>query len=172
MEKQKQMFIMEFAQELQDIKYAYKEAMEIQRQSFQLKLEKINKKLEMVEFRVIVLEKEVQLLKNCKLILEKELALNTYANTDWQKQNSDRLVESSDSYPSLYSPAASNSSIIPSSSKVISEVKFTKPVLKSYIQIAVSNTTQNTVNNLQIKVTNNNCKCKGNTASLTKIKLE
>lgn len=78
--------MMKVAQELQNIKYAYKKTIRIQRQGFQLELEKINKKLEMVESRAIVFEKKVQLLKNYKLLLKKELAQSAYTNTNQQNK--------------------------------------------------------------------------------------
>lgn len=66
--------MIEVVQELQNIKYAYKKAMKIQKQSFPLELEKVNKKLKTVKSRIIIIEKKVQLLKNCKSMLKKKLA--------------------------------------------------------------------------------------------------
>lgn len=54
--------------ELQNIKQAHIKAMEIQKQSFQLELKRIKEKLEIVESRLIVLKKEVRLIKSLKLI--------------------------------------------------------------------------------------------------------
>lgn len=126
----------------------------------------------MVESKAVVLEKEVQLLKIRKPTLEKKLAQSAHANTDWQKQSSDGLVEGSDYCPSSSSPAANNLSTILSSSKVISKVKSTMPALKSYTQIAASNAIQSALNNSWIEVTNNNRKQKGNAASPPKMELE
>lgn len=66
--------MIEVVQELQNIKSAYEKTMKIQKQSFPLELEKVNKKLKTVKSRVIIIEKKVQLLKNCKSMLKKKLA--------------------------------------------------------------------------------------------------
>lgn len=118
----------------------------------------MNEKLEMIKSRAVVFEKEVQLLKSCKLMLEKKLAQNAYANINWQKQNSDRVVEGSDCCPSSNSLAVSNLFTILSSLKVISRVKSIKPALKSYAEIVVLNATQSVLDNSWTKVTSNNRK--------------
>lgn len=119
----------------------------------------------MIESRAVIFEKKIQLLKSCKLTLEKKLAQNAYTNTNWQKQSSHRLVEGSDCCLSWSSLVASNLFTILSSLKVISRVKSTKPALKSYAQIAASNAIQSILDNSWIKVTSNNHKQKGNAAS-------
>lgn len=57
---------MEVAHELQGIKQAHKEEMRIQRQCFQLKLERVKEKLEIVKSRLVALEKEVRSIKSLK----------------------------------------------------------------------------------------------------------
>ena len=172
MEEWKQTVMTEVAHELQGIKHAHEEAMGIQRQGFQLELEKVKEKLEMVESRAVELEKGVQLLKSRKPTLEKELAQSAHANTNRQKQSSDGPVEGSDCRPSSSSLAASNPSTRPSSSKVISGIKSTKPAPKRYAQIAALNTTQSALDNSWTEVTSNNCKRKGNAASPPKVEPE
>ena len=76
----------EVVHKLQNIKFMYEKAMKIQRQGFQLELEKVKKKLEMVESKAVVLETEVELLKICKPTLEKELAQSVYANINLQNK--------------------------------------------------------------------------------------
>lgn len=169
MEEWKQTVMTEVAHELQGIKHAHEEGMGIQRQGFQLELEKVKEKLEMVESRAVELEKGVQLLKSRKPTLENELAQSAHANTNRYKQSSDGLVEGLDRRQSSSSPAASNPSTIPSSSKVISRIKSTKPAPKSYAQIAASNTTQSALDNSWTEVTSNNRKRKGNAASPPKV---
>lgn len=58
------MVITEVILEIQDIKQVYEEAMTIQRQNLQFKLEKMRQKVE-------IIEEKVQLLKNWKPKLEK-----------------------------------------------------------------------------------------------------
>ena len=63
MKRWKQMIIIEVALKVQGIKQAHKEAIGIQRQNFQFKLEKLKKKLEIVESKSIALKEEIQVLK-------------------------------------------------------------------------------------------------------------
>lgn len=79
MEEWKQTVMTEVAQKLQGIKPAHEEAMGIQGQGFQLELERVKEKLEIVESKAVVLEKEVQLLKGRKPTLEKELDQSAHA---------------------------------------------------------------------------------------------
>lgn len=105
-------------------------------------------------------------------MLEKKLAQSAYANIDWQKQSSNRLVEGLDYCPSLSSPVASNPFIISFRSKVISRVKFTKQDPKNYIQIKGLNIMQSRLYNSWTESTSNNHKQKSNAASPPKIKPE
>ena len=139
MEGWKQMVMTEVALELQGIKQAHEEAMRIQRQSLQLELERIKEKLEIVE-------EEVRLLKCRKLMLEKELTQSIHANTSWQKSGNSKPVKSSEHCSSLSAPAVGNAPMILSNSKVTNGVKSTKPALKSYAQVAVSNAAKSTLN--------------------------
>lgn len=60
------MVMTEVALELQGMKRAHVEAMGIQSQGFQLELERVKKKLDLVESRLAALEEELRLLKNRK----------------------------------------------------------------------------------------------------------
>lgn len=105
-------------------------------------------------------------------MLEKKLAQSAYANIDWQKQSSDKLVEGLDYCSSSSSPVASNLFIMPSRSKIISRIKFTKLAVKSYAQIEKLSITQSGFNNSWTEITSNNCKQKISAASLPKMKPE
>ena len=87
MEGWKQKVMMEVALELQGIKQAHEEAIGIQRQSFQLKLERVKEKLEMVESQSVGLEEEVRSLKSPKPTHEQEPTQSAHATTRRQKTN-------------------------------------------------------------------------------------
>ncbi len=156
------MVMTEVALELQGIKQAHEEAMGIQRQSFQLELERIKEKLEIVE-------EEVRLLKSRKSTLEKELTQSVHANTSRQKSGNGKSVESSEHRSSPSAPAVGNAPMIPSSSKVTNGVRSTKPAPKSYAQVAASNATQSTLDKSWTEVTSGNRKRKGNATSSPKV---
>lgn len=66
MEEWKQKVMSEVGRELQVIKRAHAEAMEVQRQGFQCELEKVREKLELVELKSEAFEEELGLLKSLK----------------------------------------------------------------------------------------------------------
>ena len=129
------MVMTEVVLKLQSIKQAHEEAMGIQRQSFQLKLERIKEKLKIVE-------EKVRLLKCRKPTLEKELTQSVHANTSRQKSGNSKPVESSKHCLSPSALAVGDAPMIPSSSKATNGVRSTKPVPKSYAQMAISNMAQ------------------------------
>ena len=154
----------EVARELQVIRQVHGEAIEAQKQNFQAELERLEK---MWDIKSKLLEDEIRLLKNPgQHPAQKKPANKMYLTTD------DGPVEASDRRPSSSSPAASNPSTIPSSSKVIGGMKLTKPAPKSYAQIAASNPTQSASDNSWTEVTSNNRKRKGNAASPPKVEPE
>ena len=154
----------EVARELQVIRQVHGEAIEAQKQNFQAELERLEK---MWDIKSKLLEDEIRLLKNPgQHPAQKKPANKMHLTTD------DGPVEASDRRPSSSSPAASNPSTIPSSSKVIGGMKLTKPAPKSYAQIAASNPTQSASDNSWTEVTSNNRKRKGNAASPPKVEPE
>lgn len=142
----KQMVMTEVALDLQGIKRAYAEAMEIQGQSFQLELERVKEKLELIESKSALLEQELRLLKNRKPTLEKELVESAHASNSRQESANDKSVESSYHRLSSSAPADGITAMTQSSSKVIKRVQSTKPAPKNYAQIAESNATQSKSN--------------------------
>lgn len=66
---------------VQQIKQAYEEAIEIQRQNFRFKLEKLEEKLEIVDSRSVAFETEIQMPKTRKQILKIKLAQSIYIKT-------------------------------------------------------------------------------------------
>ena len=77
MEGWKQKVMLEVGHELQAIKMAHAEAMEVQRQGFQLELEKVKEKLGLVESRSETLEEELGLLKALKVAKDERPARST-----------------------------------------------------------------------------------------------
>lgn len=110
MQEWKQNVMLEVIRKLQVIKQAHKEVMEAQRESFQVELERIKKKLQMGETQSVGLENEIKTLKAQKQMLEKRSAQTT--------------------------PIAGKSPTIPSSSKSTKGKKATNTPLKNNTQIA------------------------------------
>lgn len=164
------MVMTEVVFELQGIKQVHKKAMGIQRQSYQLKFERVKEKLEMVESRLRVLEEEIRFLKSKKPTLEKKLAQSVYANTNWQKSGNNKPIESLNHCWSPNILAVENVFMISSSSKVTNGVKSTKLVSKNYAQIVVSKITQSVFNKFWTKVISGNWKQKSNAANSLKVK--
>lgn len=110
MQEWKQNVMLEVIRKLQVIKQAHKEVMEAQRESFQVELERIKKKLQMGETQSVGLENEIKTLEAQKQMLEKRSAQTT--------------------------PIAGKAPTIPSSSKSTKGKEATSTPLKSYTQIA------------------------------------
>lgn len=102
--------MLEVTRELQVIKQAQEEVMETPRESFQVELERIREKLQMVETRSVELENEIKTLKAQKQMAEKRTAQT--------------------------SPIAGKIPTVPSSSKSTEGEKATSTSPKSYAQIA------------------------------------
>ena len=146
--------------------------MGIQRQIFQLELERVKEKLEMVESRSLALEEEVRSPKSPKPTHEQELAQSAHATIRRQKPGSNKPVEGSKYHVSLSIPAMEKAPTIPSSSKVTNGVKATKPAPKSYAQIAASNVTKGTPDKPWTEFTSNNRKQKDTSARSPKTEPE
>lgn len=166
MEGQKNKVIIDIALRLQGIKQGNKKEIGISKQSFQLKLEKIKEKLEIVESQLIAFKEKVGSLKSLKPTYKQESAQNTHANTKRQKPVSNKPVKDLEYYADSSTLAIRNALTISSSSKVTNRVKATKPHLKSYALITASTVTQSAPDKLQTKVTSNNSKQKSTASSL------
>ena len=77
MEEWKQKVMLEVAHELQGSRQTQEVAMEAQRRSLQLELERVKEKLEMVESRSVALEEEIRSLKSQNPRYEQQPAQST-----------------------------------------------------------------------------------------------
>ena len=143
MQEWKQNVMLEVTRELQVIKQAQEVVMEAQRESFQVELERIREKLQMVETRSVGLENEIKTLKAQKQMPEKRTAQTT--------------------------PIAGKVPTVPSSSKSTEGEKATSTPPKSYAQIAAI---KDTSEKAWIEVTSSNRKRKSNPSDLPKLEPE
>lgn len=104
---------------LQGIRQAQEEAMEVQRRSFQLELEKVKGELELVEARSSALEKEIESLRAQKTAQEERPIRNSPAakNAATTRSNEPEEIEeirdSQSQADTSATPALPNSSIKP-----------------------------------------------------------
>ena len=165
----------EVARELHGIRRAQEEALEAQRQSFQVELERLEKtwdkrsKLLKDEIKLLKNSKQCSALKVAESTLGKELDHSTHANITRQRPGSEGPGESPDCRPSSSSPAVNDAPTVP---KIISGIKSAKPALISYAQVAASNVTQSTSNSSWTEVTSSYRKRKGKAASPPKVEPE
>ena len=175
MEGWKTIVMQEVARELQGIRRTQEEALEAQKQSFRVELERLEKtwdersKLLKDEIKLLKNSKQYSALKVAESTLGKELGQSTHANTNRQRPTSEGPGESPDRRPSSSSPAANNAPTVP---KAISGIKSAKPAPISYAQVAASNVTQSTSNNSWTEITSSNRKRKDNAASPPKVEPE
>ena len=146
MQEWKQVVMQEVARELQAIRQAHEEAIEAQRHSFQMELERVREKLQQVESRSMTLENEINSLKA-------------------QKQTPDQR-------PFQNVPATKNIPIVPSSSKQTEGKKMADPPRRSYAQMAVSNSAKNTTEKAWTEVTSSSRRRKVTTPVMPKVEPE
>lgn len=142
MQEWKQVVMQEVARELQGIRQAHEEAIEAQRHSFQMKLERVREKLQQVESRSTTLENEINSLKA-------------------QKQTPDHR-------PTQVTPATRNIPIVPSSTKPTERGKAADAPRRSYAQMAASGSARNTTEKAWTEVTSSSRRQKVTTPSMPK----
>lgn len=132
--------------ELHATKKAYKEAMEVQRYGFQVKLEKVIKELYQVESRLIRLEYKMNILKDQKQIPELRLTQDTLATQ--------------------------NTQIMPFSIKPPKEKELTSLFHKNYTQMTILGLPKITTKKAWIEVTRSNQRRKATISNTLKVELE
>lgn len=143
MQEWKQNVILEVTREFQVIKQAHEEVIEAQSESFQVELERIREKLQMVETRSVGLENEIKTLKAQKQMPEKRSAQTT--------------------------PISGKAPTVPSGSKSTKGEKATSTPPKSYAQIAAI---KGTSEKAWIEVISSNRKRKSSPSDLPKLEPE
>ena len=131
-EEWKQKVMLEVAHELQGMRQAQDEAMEVQRRSFQLELEKVKEELELVESRSSAFEKEIESLRAQKIAQEQRPTQSSPAvkNTATTRSNEPKKIEeikdSQGQADAITTPAPTNSSV--KSQRNYASVAASKPV--------------------------------------------
>lgn len=136
----KQIVMQEVAQELQMMRQGYEQAIETQRRDFVVELERVNGRLHEAEWEAATLKNEVAILKP-------------------QRTNSNQRSI----------PSASNSPTASPNPSVTETLKSTRPVTKSYDQIAASSSMKSARKNDRTEVTSRKQRQKSTVSNLPKL---